>query len=339
MVNALKRRHLLHIGMSTAALAAASACGFRPFETQPSSPRVARVGFIGTGRQSTAYLVDATRDGLRESGWVEGENLHIEYRWYGDQPDHIPDLAAELVALKPDVLIATATPAVLAFTRLSTSIPIVMAVTSDPVASGLIASYARPGGNVTGTTRTAAISLGVKLLDLLRQLAPDIARVAMVYEPADQAGVNDFREVQAAAQPLGIEVQAVGIASLENLQAALDAALAGRPQALISTDGVIIPTNYAVIAGFAVANRILTASDRRDSLDAGGLLYYGPQQAPLFRRAGSYYVDRILRGAKPADMPVEQPTVFDLVVNRTTAQSLRLTIPPEVAAQVTEWVQ
>jgi putative ABC transport system substrate-binding protein len=222
--------------------------------------------------------------------------------------------------------------------RASESIPIVMLAVADPVRSGPIASYARPGGNVTGTSRSTGTSLGVKLLDLLRQLVPGLARVAVVFEPVHLASKDDIRDIAAAAQLTGIDVQAIGITSPEDLEPALNACLAGQPQALISNGGVIVTPHFSAIAGFALQHRLPTTSYSIGSLAAGGLLFYGPQLVPLFRRAGSYHVDRILRGAKPADLPVEGPTVFDLVINRTTAAALGLTIPPDVATQVTEWV-
>jgi putative ABC transport system substrate-binding protein len=323
------------LGVTATTLAVVGARGSFPFWAQP---RVARIGLLGTGLPSTTYLIDAFRDGLREAGWVDGQNLIIEDRWYGDHSDRIPDLADELVALKPDVLTTSTPPAVLAFMRASESIPIVMLVVSDPVDGGLIASYARPGGNVTGIARNAAISLGVKLFDLVQQLVPGLMQVAFVFESANPASLNGLRDVQALAHSVGVEVQPIEISSPEDLEPALDAALASSPQALISIGGTIITPYYSTIAGFAIQHHLPTASDQVGSLPAAGLMYYGPSQVPLFRRGGSYYADRILRGAKPADLPVEQPTVFDLIVNRTTVQALGLTLPSDFSAQVTEWV-
>jgi putative ABC transport system substrate-binding protein len=260
----------------------------------------------------------------------------IDYRAYGEHPERVPDLAAELVALKPDVVVAANPETVRAFMRSSDSLPIVMLGVTDPVGSGLIASYARPAGNITGTSKT---SLAVKLLDLLQQLMPGLARVGFVFEPANPAGVNGLRDTRAAAQLTGVDVQAAAIVSSDELEAALDASLVGHPQAPITNaNAAIINPNFPTIASFALQHGLPTASDIRANAFAGGLLYYGSPNAPVFRRAGSYYVDRILRGAKPADLPVEGPTVFELIVNRMTARALGIAFSPEFAAQVTEWI-
>jgi putative ABC transport system substrate-binding protein len=329
---------LAGLGASMAGLALVSACDRLPFVAKP---RVARIGYLWGGSTATATTGNVgLRDGLRDAGWVEGQNLVIEDNLFEDHPERIQDLAAELVASKPDVLIGGNTEIVTALKRATDSIPIVFLAISDPVGSGLIASYARPGGNVTGTSRTAGSTLGPKLLELLRQLVPGLARVAVVFEPASPAGVIEFRDIQAAAQRAGVEAQAVEISSPGDLARALDAAMAGHPQALIETGGSIIPANQPSIIGFAIQDGLPTAAASTfNSVGAGGLLFYGPNVPALYRRAGSYYVDRILRGAKPADLPVEGPISFELLVNQSTAQALGIAIPPELAAQVTEWIE
>jgi putative ABC transport system substrate-binding protein len=324
---------LARLSVSAAGLALASSCGFQPFATQP---RIARVGLSWSGAPENAAGIDAFRAGLREAGWVEGQNLIIDERHYEDHPERMSDLAAELVALKPDVLVGSQVPS-LAFMRATDSIPIVFGGVADPVGLGLIASYARPGGNVTGTSRTAGSTLTRKLLDVLRQLVPGLARVAVAFDPRIPSSVTDVGDSQAAAQALGIDVQAVGISSSGDLERALEAALAGHPQALIGAAGGVNPLLHPAVAGFATRHGLPSAST--NTATAGYLLYYGPDLSALHHRAGNYYVDRILRGVKPADLPVEGPTVFNLTVNRATAQALGLTIPPDVAAQVTEWVQ
>jgi putative tryptophan/tyrosine transport system substrate-binding protein len=225
-----------------------------------------------------------------------------------------------------------------AFMRVSDSIPIVMTAVPDPVGTGLIASYARPGGRVTGTSRTTEISQSVKLLDLLRQLLPGLSRVAFAFEPANPVSANDLRDVRAAAQLVHVDVQPVEISTAQDVEPALEAALAGRPQALISTGGVILPTNLATVADFAVRHELPFASTS-ELTNTPQLLSYGARLLPLYYRSGNYYADRILRGAKPADLPVEQPRDLALVVNLSTAEQLGLHIPAEVAAQVTEWVR
>jgi putative ABC transport system substrate-binding protein len=255
-------------------------------------------------------------------------------------------MAAELVALKPDVLLTGGANGALPLQGATDSIPIVFASIPDPVGLGLVASYARPGGNITGTTSSLEKSLGPKFLDLLRQLIPGLTRVAIVLQSGSATGENDIRAIQAAAQSIGIDAQAVEIGpalDINDLERTLDAALADNPEALISTvagsfltrDREPQPAN-AVIMGFATQRRLPTVASGIGV--AGNLLYYGHNLVALYRHTSNYYVDRILRGAKPADLPVEGPTVFDLIVNRTTAQALGLTIPPDLAAQVTQWV-
>jgi putative ABC transport system substrate-binding protein len=307
-----------------------------PFTPQP---RVAHIGWLWTGSPSSDYLVSAVREGLREAGWVEGQNLVFESRAYGGDPERIADVAAELVASKPDVLGTGTTAQALALTRASDSIPIVFGGAYDPVGSGLIASYARPGGHVTGASTSAGPPLGAKRLDLLRQLVPGLARVAVVFEADDPPEVNDFRDIQAAAQLIGIDVQAVGLASPDERDRALDAALARQLQALIIVGGGVFPPEHRLaIVDFAKQHGLATASTVGSLQTSGVLLLFGPDMAALYHRAANYHLDRILRGANPADLPVEGPTVFDLTINRTTARSLGVTVPPQLAAQVTEWV-
>jgi putative ABC transport system substrate-binding protein len=267
----------------------------------------------------------------------------IEERTFGDHPERIPALAAELVAAKPDALLTGTDEVVLAFMRASATVPIVFAGATDPIGAGMIASYAHPGGKVTGTTRTPGSSLHPKLLDLLRQLIPGLERVAVVFEAWRAIGEREWHATQAAAALFGLEAQGVGIPAADHLETALEIALGSRPQALISivANSTIIPTSSepasSVLLRFAQQHGLPTAATYNN---AGGslLLYYGPSLLPLFRRAGNYHVDRILRGANPADLPFEGPTVFELIVNRATAGTLGMTIPFEVAAQVTEWV-
>jgi putative ABC transport system substrate-binding protein len=329
----LSRRHILRIGLSTAGLAMASGCGLLPFAARPS---VVHIGLSWSGAQENAAGIVAFRAGLRDAGWIEGQNLVIDERHYEDRPERMPDLASELVALNPDVLVGSQLPSQ-AFMRATDSIPIVFGAVADPVGLGLVASYARPGGNVTGTSRTAGSTLTRKLLDLLRQLVPGLARVAILFDPAVPSSLTDLGDTQAAAQSLGIDLQAVAIDSSSDPERALEAALAGHPQALLGSAAGVNPLLHPVVASFATQHVLPSAST--NSATAGYLLYYGPDLPALFRRAGNYHVDRILRGARPADLPVEGPTVFDLVVNQTTAQALGLAIPPELAAQVTEWVE
>jgi putative ABC transport system substrate-binding protein len=319
--------------MSTVALGAATGCGLLPFVAKP---RLARIAWSWSGAPANASQADAFHAGLLDAGWVEGQNLVIDERHYGDHPEHMPDLAAELVALKPDVLAGTQVPSQ-AFVRATDSIPIVMVAVADPIGLGLIANYARPGDKITGTSRSAGSTLTRKILDLLRQLVPGLARVAVVFDTTISSSVSNLRETEAVATSLGIATQAVGITLSDDPRPALDAALASLPQALLEVAAGVNPLLHPTVMAFATRHGLPTASP--NSFRTGTLLYYGPDLAALTRRAGNYYVDRILRGAKPADLPVEQPTVFELVVNRTTAQTLGLSIPSEFETQVTQWVE
>jgi putative ABC transport system substrate-binding protein len=346
-LTALSRRAfvggLTGVGASVAGLALSGSCGLRPFAAQP---RLARLGLVWTGSPMSADIVAAYRDGLRDAGWVEGQNLVIEERTHGgDHPERLPDVAAELVALKPEVLLAGSSDQAEALKRATDSIPIVYANATDPVAQGLIASYAHPGGNVTGTMRNSLDGpLGPKMLDLLRQLVPGLTRVVVLVELQQSGQVVDAQAILAAARSVGVDAQAVGIDSPDDVDRALEAAMATHPQALISrvSGGLInVRTNRSALASimsFALQHAVPTAS-AINRPPVGGLLGYGPDLLALYRRAASYHVDRILRGARPADLPFEGATLFDLVINRTTARALGLTIPPEVAAQVTAWVE
>jgi putative ABC transport system substrate-binding protein len=261
---------------------------------------------LWTGSDLTAYLPAAWRDGLRDAGWVEGRNLIFEERTYGDHPERIPVLAAELVARKPDVLLSGATDTAQALLRATSSIPIVFAALTDPVASGLVASFARPGGNVTGTSRTSAGSLGPKLLELLRQLMPGLVRVAVVYELRDPTFEEDWRAIHAVSESIGIEAQGVplGVASADDVEGALGAALAARPQAVMVyvSAGTIIPgTSQPVLTAvttFAMQHGLPAASRDTSTRPIGGVLFHGAKVVPLYRRAGSYP-----RGSHPARSP------------------------------------
>jgi putative ABC transport system substrate-binding protein len=241
----------------------------------------------------------------------------------------MPELAAELLAWKPDVLVGGVVPT-LTFVRVTHDVPIVFAGITDPVELGLIGSYARPGGNATGTSRTAGPSHGVKHLELLRMLVPGLARVALTFAPLDPAEANNM---QAAAARLGIDAQPVPIAATADVEDALTAALAGRPQALVNAS--VIPDHQPLVFAFATRHGLPSAGG---DPAAGCLLNYAADLPAMWYRAGSYHVDRILRGAKPADLPVEGPAVFRLVVSRTTARALGLAVPVEFADQVAEWV-
>jgi putative ABC transport system substrate-binding protein len=306
-----------------------------------SPSRVAHIGFTGSSLSTLAVRegVDGFREGLRDAGWVEGRNLTIEYRWVEDHPERTTSVAEELVALKPDAIVCTTLSAVQAAMHASNSVPIVMVGVVDPVGTGAIASLAHPGGNVTGTSRSVERGQGPKRLTLLREVLPGLSRAAVVFDPGVPAGVNDVREILEAGRRIGVEVQPVPIASVDEMDRVLNASLAGRPEALIySTAGLLLAFNQRVIVDFASRHHLPSIGWVRSWTEEGGLMSFGPDGTALYRRA-AYYVDRILRGAKPGDLPVEQPTAFEFVVSLKAAEALGLSIPPDVAAQVTDWVQ
>jgi putative ABC transport system substrate-binding protein len=286
--------------------------------------KVARIGFLGWGPPPPPGLEmpwrDAFLQGLREFGYVEGHSIAIEYR-YGLE-DQLPALAADLVRLKVDVIVTGATPSALAAKRATQTIPIVALWVGDPVASGLVASLARPGGNVTGMSLFAP-ELFAKGLQLLKEAAPKISRVGVLMDPTNPGQLALDKDVQAAAKVLGVKAQRIDVKTGADLDSALAAARRERAEALL-----VFPVfvNYQRLAEFAIKNRLPTITMGQAFSRPGMLMSYGPNFAEQFHHAGTY-VDKILKGAKPADLPVEQPTKFELVINAKTAKALGLTIP------------
>jgi putative tryptophan/tyrosine transport system substrate-binding protein len=283
------------------------------------------IGYLGEATpaadsQRVASLVQQ----LRELGWIEGRTITIQFRWAEGRTEQLAEIAAEFVRLKVDVIVATATPSTVAAKQATSVIPIVFGSTGDPVRTGLVASLARPGGNVTGLSIQQA-DTATKRLELLREVVPGLRRLAIMGNVGNPANVLEMGEVQAAAGTLGLEVAALEIRRAEDIAPAFDA-LKGRAEALyFSTDQLAI-ANRIRINTLVLAARLPTTYNSREWVDAGGLMSHEPNFLNLYRRAACY-VDKILRGAKPADIPVEQPTKFDLVVNLTTAKALGLTIP------------
>ena len=295
------------------------------------------IGFLGQNTRSAwSEYVAAFVQRLRELGWIEGRTIAIEYRWGEGRAERFAEITAEFVRLKVDVIVTSATPPVLAAKQATAIIPIVFATAGDPVGTGLVASLARPGGNVTGLSSQTA-DLAAKRLELLREVVLSLRRLAIMGNVGNPFSVLEMREVQAAASTLGLEVATPEIRRAEDLSPAFDA-LKGRADALyVCLDPVLI-TNRSRINTLALAARLPTMSAPRDSVEAGGLMSYGPNWPSLWRRAAEV-VDKILRGAKPADIPVEQPTKFDLVINLTTAKALGLTIPPGLLAIADEVIE
>src|SRR5262245_55166556 len=290
------------------------------------------VGFLGAA-SAWSQWVAAFLQRLRELGWIEGRNLTIEYRWAEGSSDRAAELAAEFVRRKVDVIVTGGLPAVKQATSV---IPIVFAVASDPLGTGLVASLMRPGGNVTGLS-TQASDLAGKRLELLREAVPGLRRLAILANIGYPASVTEMSEVQAAARTLGLEVVAIEIQRAEDITPAFKA-LKDRAEALYVTADPLLNVNRIRINTFANVARLPTIANVREFVEAGSLMSYGPNNTDLFRRAGDF-VHKILRGAKPGDIPVEQPTKFDLVINVATAKALDLDMPPTLLARADEVIE
>jgi putative tryptophan/tyrosine transport system substrate-binding protein len=294
--------------------------------------KVYRIGILLVG--SPAFYsawIDVFRQALKELGYMEGKNIAIEYRYAEGKADRLPFLAAELVGLKVDVIVSSSTPSVLAAKQATNTIPIVFVSIADPVASGLVASLARPGGNITGLS-IVAVELSGKRLELLKEAVPNIARVAFLWNSANPAQAPQWREAQAAAQVLGLQLQSLEVRSSNDFDSAFEAALRERAQALVTTPAALLGAHLKRIVEFAAKNRLPAMYANPDFVDAGGLMSYAPSYGDLSRRAATY-VDKILKGTKPADLPVEQPKKFEFVINLKAAKQIGLTIPPNVLAR------
>ena len=307
-------------------------------DAQPAT-RIPKIGFLATTTQGPiAHLIAAFREGLRELGYVEGKTVLLEVRLAERAVERVPELARELVALKPDVIVTTNDLSIAAVRRETQTIPIVMAFSADPAGAGFVASLARPGGNVTGLS-TLSPELSGKKLELLREVIPKLSRVAFLWNPDSRGNLLDYKETEVVAHSLHVELQSVELSRVEDLDRAFSAITKGRAQALIVPGGnfVIVSTRDRV-ASFAQRSRLPSIYGAREYVDVGGLMSYGPSTAGLFRRAATY-VDKILKGAKPADLPVEQPTQFELVINLKTAKALGLTIPPSFLRRADHVIQ
>jgi ABC-type uncharacterized transport system substrate-binding protein len=295
------------------------------------------IGYLGgTTASIESQRVAALLQQLREFGWVEGRNVAIEYRWVEGRNDRAVEMAAEFVRLKVDVIITIGTPAALAAKQATSVIPIVFTTVADPVGNGLVASLARPGGNVTGLS-IQQTDLAGKRLELLRAVVPGLRALAILADADNPANLLEVGEVQAAARKLGLGVATFEIRRAEDIPTVFGA-LKGGAEALYVAGAPLTNNSRVRINTLALAARLPTMLASREYVEAGGLMSYGPSFPDLFRRAASY-VDKILRGARPADIPVEQPTKFDLVVNLTTARALGLDIAPNVLAIADEVIE
>jgi putative ABC transport system substrate-binding protein len=296
---------------------------------------VKRIGYLA--QVTRAPLVEAFRQELHQLGYREGQNLTIAFRDAEGKPERLPALAAELVQMNVDVIVTFPTNAARAAKQATTSIPIVMAAADDPVRTGLVASLARPGGNLTGLS-SFGLDLSGKRLELLKEAVPALARIAVLWNAADSGMTFRFQQMEVAAQVLRQTVYPLGVHNATQVDSALAALTQERPDALFVITDVLTVRHHAQIVDFAATHQLPTLFEYREPVVAGGLIAYGPSQADLHRRA-AYYVDRILKGTKPTDLPVEQPMKFELVLNLKTAQALGLTIPLTVLFQADEIIR
>lgn len=328
------RRKMLQGALAWAGFGLLPGCDMRGEQAS----KVRRIGFLAVGsREGRAFLIEGLLRGLREHGYVEGQNLVIEYRFSEDRDDRLAELAAELVELKVELIVASGTPASFAAKQATSTIPLVMGgVAANPVETGLVASLAHPGGNVTGMSMMTS-QLGGKRLELFREIIPGISRVAVLWNPTNPSYGPVLRELDAAAQALQMEVQRVEVRAPADFEGAF-AAAAAKAGALIVPADPLTTNRQKAIADLALKHRMPTIMEYKEFVKAGGLLSLGVDLADLYRRSASH-VDKILKGANPGDLPMEQPTKLDLYVNLKTARAMGLTVPKSVIVLATEVVE
>src|SRR5262245_57868995 len=293
---------------------------------QQAAAKIPRIGFLGNSTaELEANLVGPFRDGLRALGYEEGRNIAIEYRWAEGKYERFPALIAELIALNVEVIVTAGTPASLAVKNATRTIPLAMVAVGDPVATGLVASLARPGGNITGLT-SISVEMEGKRLELLREVVPKVSHIAVLWNPASPIQVIEETEVRAAAHVLGIKMLSLGVRHREEIDDAFAAIIRERPDALFVLADRLFLHDRTRIMDFATQRNLPGVHAYRELVEAGGLMSYGPSYADMHRRAATY-VDKILKGAKPADLPVERPVKFELVINLKAAKALGLDVP------------
>ena len=301
--------------------------------------KVYRVGYLSTPtRESVEHGLEAFLRKLRELGWVDGQNLIIEYRWAEGNVERLPDLAADLVQRKVDVIVAPAGSAARAAKNATSSIPIVMIFPSDPVETGLVASLSRPGGNITGTTFTAGPEIFGKQLQILKEVIPHASRVAILSNPADPSFALQVRDVEATARSLRLRLEHVEARGPEEFEGAFAAMARERADALLVSGSSTFLAHRARLAELAIRGRLPTMLSFRESVEAGGLMAYAVNMVDFVGRA-AVYVDKILKGGKPADLPIEQPTKFELVINMKTAKVLGITIPQALLLRANDVIE
>jgi putative ABC transport system substrate-binding protein len=313
-----------------------AAAGWSLAASAQTQPKIPRVGFVLTSTRTSKHLLEAFRQGLRELGYVEGQTIVLELRSAEGRLERMPELVVELVGLKVDVLVVLSSPAALAAKNATQTIPIVMMGT-DPVGLGLVGSLSRPGGNVTGLSFLSE-EIIAKRLQLLKELVPGLARVGVLRNPTDPGHPILWKETEVAAQRLGVALEALELRGPEDFEAAFATAKQRNAQALLAFPDVLTFTYRSRITALAASIRLPAMYFLREYPDAGGLMSYGASFVHLCRRAATF-VDKILKGAKPADLPVEQATKFELVVNVKVAKALGLTIPPSLLARADELIE
>jgi putative ABC transport system substrate-binding protein len=305
-----------------------------------AQPRVPRIGWLSpTSAGANPSLSNAFHEGLREHGWVDGQNVAIEYRWAEAKLERLPELASQLVRLDVALIVTSGDAGVRAARQATETIPIVMAVSGDPVGSGYVTSLARPGGNITGLSYLSP-DLSAKLLELSKALVPTISRVAVLWNAANPVKALDYRKAQSAARRLGLTLQSVEVRAPGDFDQAFTAISRARSDMLVTLVDEFInhPSNVERIAEYATMNRLPSVYGSRLHVEAGGLMSYGPSLVAMFKRSAAY-VDRILKGSKPADLPVEEPATFELVINLKTAKAIGLTISPSILARADQLIQ
>jgi putative ABC transport system substrate-binding protein len=310
----------------------------RAAESQPTE-KVWRIGYLDQGsaeQPASKRYLEALRQGLRDLGWVEGRNIAIEVRYAEGKTVQLPALAAELVRLKVDLIVTRTTPAALAAKQATTTIPIVIGAAADPVGSGIVASLARPGGNITGWTHLG-LELRAKYLELLKETIPKVRRVGVLWNPTNQVHKPSLRVIEAAAERLRVELQLMGVEDPKELESTFTVMVGRRVDAVVVFPDGMFSARAPLIIALVARHRLPTMYGDREFAEAGGLMAYGVNFSDM-NRHGASFVDKILKGAKPADLPVEQPRKFDLVINLKTAKALGLTIPQSILVRADELI-
>ena len=310
-----------------------------PLAARAQQPaKISRIGLLSPfSPADTALWHKAFRRGLSDLGWTVGKNIAIEYRYAEGRNDLLPELIDDLVRLKVDIIVTAVTNDTLAAKNAAAGIPIVMAAAGDPVATGIVASLARPGGNITGLSQMNPELTG-KQLELLKEIAPHISSVAVLLNPEDPISTLGWKEIELPARQLKVEAHLLEVRDTGELDKALQEAVKARMDALAIMPNPVFVQNLKRIADFALQNHLPSMFHLREFANAGGLVSYGVDRIDLFRRAAAF-VDKILKGARPADLPIEQPTKFDLVINLKTAKALRLSVPPTLLARAEEVIE